>query len=187
MLKKICGFLSTILLLVLLALAAVLILPKVFGMETMAVISGSMEPEIPVGSIVCVKETEPSRIQPGDIITYRIGEDTRVTHRVVSNDTTKQEIITKGDANDASDASPVVYADVVGKEVFHLPYVGYISIYARTPLGIGAVCGLVAVILLLTFLPDIFSEEEESPKSEKKKKSVKNRKSSGKPGKEKGL
>lgn len=187
MLKKICGFLSTILLLILLALAAVLVLPKVLGMETMAVISGSMEPEIPVGSVVIVGKTEPADLQPGDIITYRIDEETRVTHRVVSNDTAKQEIITKGDANEGNDASPVVYANVVGKEIFHLPYAGYISIYARTPLGIGAVCGLVAVILLLTFLPDIFSEEEETPKRGKKEKSAKNRKSSGKPGKEKEL
>ena len=46
MLKKICGFLSTILLVLLLALAAALIVPKMMGYQEMAVLSGSMEPTI---------------------------------------------------------------------------------------------------------------------------------------------
>ena len=44
MLKKICGFLSGILLLVLAVLAGLLIIPKALGYEEMAVLTGSMEP-----------------------------------------------------------------------------------------------------------------------------------------------
>ena len=62
MLKKICGFLSTILLIVLFALAVLLIGPNLLGMKSFAVLSGSMEPKIPVGSIVFVDEVEPATL-----------------------------------------------------------------------------------------------------------------------------
>ena len=83
MLKKICGFLSGILLIVLEALAGILIIPKVMGYEEMAVLTGSMEPKYPVGSLIFVKEENLEKLQVGDVITYRLSGDTVVTHRVV--------------------------------------------------------------------------------------------------------
>ena len=69
-------------------------------------------------------------------------------------------LITQGDANDAVDNSPVSSEQIVGKAHFNLPLIGYISIYAKTPLGIGVICGVLVVIILLNFLPEIFSEDE---------------------------
>ena len=161
MLKKICGFLSTILLIVLFALAVLLIGPNLLGMKSLAVLSGSMEPKIPVGSIVYIDDVEPETLQKDDVITYSIGGGTMVTHRVVEVDTTNQTITTKGDANEVQDANPVAFSQVVGKMRMHVPYLGYISIYIRTPLGIAAACGLLIIVVLLTFLPEIFKKEEE--------------------------
>ena len=159
MLRKICGFLSTILLIVLFALAALLIGPNLLGMKSLAVLSGSMEPKIPVGSIVYIDDAEPSTLQTGDVITYNLG-GTMVTHRVVDVDVEKQSIITKGDANEVEDGAPVAFSQVVGKMKMHVPYLGYISIYIRTPLGIAAACGVLIVVVLLTFLPEVFKKEE---------------------------
>lgn len=170
MLRKICGILSGILLAVLAVIAALLIVPGLIGYESMAVISGSMEPGIPVGSIVYAKEADPDTLEVGDVITYQINEDTRVTHRIESVDRETQTFVTKGDANAQADNSPVSYSNVVGRVDFHVPYLGYISIYAKTPVGIGAVCGVLVVLILLTFLPEIFeSEEEKSEQKEQKK------------------
>ena len=47
----------------------------------------------------------------------------------------------------------------------HVPYLGYISIYIRTPLGIAAACGVLIVVVLLTFLPEVFKKEEETKKT----------------------
>ena len=161
MLKKICGFLSTILLIVLFALAVLLIGPNLLGMKSFAVLSGSMEPKIPVGSIVFVDEVEEATLQAGDVITYNLSGNTMVTHRVVEVDVENQSIITKGDANDVEDGAPVAFSQVVGKMKMHVPYLGYISIYIRTPLGIAAACGVLIVVVLLTFLPEVFKKEEE--------------------------
>ena len=60
MVKKICNILSTIVLVVLLAAAAVILVPMLLGYKEMAVLSGSMEPTIPVGSLVYVKPVEAS-------------------------------------------------------------------------------------------------------------------------------
>lgn len=162
MLKKICGFLSTVLLIILFALAVLLIVPNLLGMKSLAVLSGSMEPGIPVGSIVYVEEIEPSALQVDDVVTYSIGGNTMVTHRVVEVDLDNQTLITKGDANDVVDANPVAFSQVVGKMKMHVPYLGYISIYIQTPLGIVAACGVLIVVILLTFLPEVFKKEETS-------------------------
>ena len=164
MLKKICGFLSTILLIVLFALAVVLIGPNLLGMKSLAVLSGSMEPKIPVGSIVIIDDVEPSTLQTDDVITYNLGGGTMVTHRVVDVDVEEESIITKGDANEVVDGAPVAFSQVVGKMRLYVPLLGYISIYIRTPLGIAAACGVLIIVVLLTFLPEVFKKEEETKK-----------------------
>ncbi|MCP1111200.1 signal peptidase I [Ohessyouella blattaphilus] len=171
MFEKVCNFISTVIIAILFLAAAALLLPKLLGYESMVVISGSMEPNIPVGSIVLAKETEPSTLEAGDVISYYISKDTVVTHRVVKVDAEKQEIVTKGDNNNAEDANPVMFENVIGKVRLHLPYVGQLSLYIRTPLGIGVGCSVVVVLLLLNFLPSIWKageKEEKKPKKEAK-------------------
>lgn len=160
MLKKICSILTGILIAVLAILAAILILPKILGYETLAVLSGSMEPGMPVGSIVFVKEAAPEEIQVGDIITYRLSGNTLVTHRVAQIDAQTGDYITKGDANETEDSNPVSYNSVVGIANLHLPLLGYLSIYIKTPLGLAAACGMIIIIILLVFLPEILEKEE---------------------------
>jgi len=59
MLKKICNLLTMLMLVALAILAALLILPTLLGYKSLAVLSGSMEPKYPVGSIVYAKEINP--------------------------------------------------------------------------------------------------------------------------------
>lgn len=169
MLRKICNILTTILIIALLALAIVLIAPRLLGYQSMAVLSGSMEPEISVGSIVFTKDADPAGLEVGDVITYKLSGNTLVTHRIIEKDEVAEQFITQGDANEVPDNSPVSYQNVVGKVAMDIPYLGYLSIYVKTPLGIAAICGFLVVLILLVFLPDIFSSEEEKEKKKEKK------------------
>ncbi len=169
MLKKICGFLSGLILLVLLAVAGAMVVPHFFGYKPMAVLTGSMEPNYPVGSMIYVKEADPATLDVGDVITYKLTGDTVVTHRIVEVHTEQQEVITKGDANESNDGSPVPYSKIVGEAKGKIPYLGYISLNIKTPKGILVTCGLIIVIILLTFIPDIFSDEEEEETKKPKK------------------
>ena len=108
-----------------LALAA----PRLAGIDSYVVVSGSMEPAIPVGSMVYSKACDPAELGEGDIIVFyeTMGSGVPVTHRIVENDTDKGEIITKGDANAQADLAPVIYNNVTGKVVMHVPYLGLLA------------------------------------------------------------
>lgn len=159
--KKICNFLSMILLIALLLIAVALIVPKFLGYDQFAVLSGSMEPNIHVGAIAYDKEADPEKLAVGDVVTYQLSDGTLVTHRITAIDTENKTVTTKGDANESEDASPVAFSNIIGKYEFNIPYLGYISIYGKTPLGIAVICGVLVVIILLNFLPDALSDDKE--------------------------
>jgi len=159
-LKFICNFLSALVIVALLALAGIFFLPKVLGGESLAVLSGSMEPGIPVGSIVAAMPVDTSEIEVGDVVTYRLAADTLVTHRVVAINVAERTFTTKGDANEVEDTNPVPFENIVGRVKFHAPLAGYISLYIKTPLGIAGICAVVFVMIILLYLPDMFAKEE---------------------------
>lgn len=165
--KKICNALSMIFLIALLLIAAALIVPKLLGYDQFAVLSGSMEPNIHVGAIAFDKEADPESLKVDDVITYQLSDGTLVTHRIIVIDEEAKTVTTQGDANEAEDALPVAFENIVGKYEFNIPYLGYISIYAKTPLGIGVICGVLVVMILLNFLPDALSDDKDSTDSKK--------------------
>ena len=144
----------------LLVIAGFLFVPKMLGYDEYAVLSGSMEPGIPVGSIVYDKNFAASEAREGAVVTYQLPAGTLVTHRIISVDKEEQTVITQGDANNIADTAPVAWQQIVGVYAFHIPYLGYISIYAKTPLGIAVVCGVLIVLILLNFIPDILEEDK---------------------------
>lgn len=148
---KLISAIGTILLVVAIIACLGLSVPRFAGIEQYVVISGSMEPAIPVGSMVYSAQTDPSTLEAGDIIVFYSNEagSTPVTHRVVENHVADGEIITKGDANAQNDMSPVVYANVLGKLVLHVPMLGYIAAPLGTMTGkIAMGCVILAAYLL---------------------------------------
>ncbi|MBU1940256.1 MAG: signal peptidase I, partial [Candidatus Thermoplasmatota archaeon] len=100
-----------------------------FGVQPMTIISGSMQPVLDVGDVVIISDVPVDEIQEGDIIQYR-GEDAAIIHRVYEireNKHTKL-FITKGDANENPDPDPVSQGQIMGKAVFTVPKIGWISI-----------------------------------------------------------
>lgn len=125
--------------------------PRLFGFEMYDVVSGSMEPEIPVGSVLYVKACDLQDVTEGDVIAYE-DADGVVAHRVVTNRPSLGEFVTKGDANDVEDREPVPYDRVVGRVELHLPVLGMVtSLYAsavgKAYLLMVAGCGLMLWLL----------------------------------------
>lgn len=165
--KKLCNVLSMVLLACLLALALVVAAPLLLGYQELAVLSGSMEPDIPVGSVVYVDDDiEPAELESGDVVTYALDSSVYVTHRVVSVDTDKQILVTKGDANEVEDGE-IQFDQVVGKVTFHLPYLGILTSNVRTSKGIMTITIAIVVILALNFLPAILSSDQKEEAGEK--------------------
>lgn len=171
--KKILNVISTILVVIVVVLALLLVGARFIGLNVYTVLSGSMEPTYHVGSLIYVKDVDTDELKAGDVITYMLDEDTIVTHRIVDviPDETDPSIIrfqTKGDANDSVDGSLVHYKNVIGTPVFSIPKLGYLANYIQKPPGRYIAISAGAIILLLVFLPDLFSDDDKSEKKKKK-------------------
>jgi len=128
--------------LALLGAVAILIVnafPGLVGAEySFTVMSGSMEPTIPIGSVVFVQDVSAADIEEGDVITFSKGRGTiPTTHRVVEVHRSENSVrfVTKGDANENRDPEPVYRSDLVGTVSFTIPYVGYLSVFASSRAG----------------------------------------------------
>ncbi len=161
--KKIWNISTTILVVVVIIFAILLVGVRIFGIQAYSVISGSMEPEYPVGSLIYVKEAEPSEIKVGDVITFVLKNETPATHRVIEIDEDNQKFYTKGDANDTEDA-PVHFNNLIGKPIFKIPYLGYFAYYIQHPPGMYIAIAIGACLLLLVFIPDLFKKDEKKDK-----------------------
>ena len=104
------------------AVLAIIVLSAVCNVRPYVVMSGSMEPAVPTGSLVWIDQNRHDA-DVGDVIAYRLG-DIIVTHRVVGFDDAGN-LITKGDANATADSVPVPRDRIVGKYLLHLPGAGY--------------------------------------------------------------
>ena len=125
-----CHVIGTLILLAVILTSIPLAIPRLLGYDTYNVTSGSMEPALPVGSVIYVEAVEPDKVQVGDIIAYYV-DSTVVTHRVVENRIIGGEYITKGDANEMEDFSSVQYRDLVGRVRYHVPLLGgYLMIFS---------------------------------------------------------
>ena len=126
-----CNVIGTLLLLGVIAISLPLGLPHFLGYEAYNVVTGSMEPTIPVGSVIYVEPAAADTAQQGDIIAFYKNGDV-VTHRVVENHYFYDEIITKGDANETNDIEPVEYRNFIGKVKWHFPIIGnLLAIYTN--------------------------------------------------------
>ena len=117
-----------------LLMSATIILGLISGIRPCAVISGSMEPNLPTWSL-CFVNTRASydSIQTGDIVVfYRRSDHTRIIHRVIQIEA--DGMVTKGDANPVSDGLSVGRDNLYGKSLFHIPYLGYVSKLTQNPI-----------------------------------------------------
>lgn len=167
-LKTIWNILSTLLVILVVLTAVLLVGVRAVGLRPFTVLSGSMEPQYHVGSLIYVREAEPESIKAGDPITFVLNADLVVaTHRVVRVDAENAHFYTKGDANDSEDAAPVHFKNLIGKPVFTIPYLGYLANFLETKQGRIVAVTAVAALLILVFLPDILKKAEKKDRQAK--------------------
>ena len=133
----------------LIAAIAVLAVPRLFGWNLETVLTGSMEPTLPVGSIIAVQPVEPSVVKAGDVITFATGGNPPLTtHRVVAVNP-DSTFTTKGDANEEADIAPVDDGRLVGRVSFYIPLAGYAADALKRPLGWGMAMAIVVLVWAL--------------------------------------
>jgi signal peptidase I len=149
-------------LLILVGVGAIFFAPSIPGMpavEMKIVQSGSMEPGIKTGGVVVLAPA--TNYHVGDVITYT---DTSVTipttHRIVDSYMERGQtwFVTKGDANESIDASPVPASAVLGRVAFTVPFVGFVLDFARQPMGFALLIVLPALLIILGEIDKIVRE-----------------------------
>lgn len=113
-------------------LAVAVLIPRLAGATPYTILTGSMRPGFPPGTLVVIKPASVSDIGTGDVITYQLrsGEPTVVTHRVTvvgQNLRGEKQFTTQGDANNIADAEQVMPVQIKGKLWYSVPYLGYVN------------------------------------------------------------
>lgn len=133
---------------VLFAISVLIIIPRATHGTALTVLTGSMTPDIPVGSVVVDRPVDPGTLHVGDIATYQKtpGKAEYITHRIVKIDTSKTptQFTFKGDANKGADIAPVPATAIRGKVWFHVPFLGSIRDAVQTK---GGLIGVAMVLL----------------------------------------
>lgn len=166
---------GSILLVMLILICIPFTVPKAFGLSIYEVITDSMTPEYPVGSVIYVEKIQPEKVKVDDVITFSIGTDTSqvMTHRVVAIDSENQTFTTKGDANKDVDVSPVAFQRVLGKPVYSIKHMGvwvqvFESTEGRVLLGV-----LLVLVFALWFAGDHIEPKMQPENSEHKNNTIK--------------
>ena len=148
--------------------------PELFGYQLKTVLSGSMEPTFNTGSIILVKKvSDPNLLEVNDVVTFREGRESIVTHRVIDKVQAgdgQLVFTTKGDNNENADTSPVLGGNIVAKYTgFSVPFIGYFFSFAGSPMGT-AILLIIPGILLLAYsiitIRQAIKEIEEKAKAE---------------------
>lgn len=163
--KQIWNWISGVLAAIVVLLAIALVGVRIVGLKPFAVLSGSMEPTYHVGSLIYVKAVDYKELEVGDPITYTLSQDTVVTHRIIEVLPDEEEpgiikFITQGDANSVADGAYVHCKSIIGKPLFSIPYLGYVSTYIKNPSGMYTAIAVGVLLIFLVFVPDIFADED---------------------------
>lgn len=168
--KRFIALLSSLALALVIALAVVSFAPRAFGYTPFAVLSGSMEPELPVGSMVFVHQVEPTDIAVGDNVTFYRSDGAVVTHQVYEIDPVAQTIGTQGIANKNADgiimhdAEYTPFSRVIGTVSFCVPYLGFVNAYCTTMPGLLVVVAVLALLVAASIVLDRVVPDESAGK-----------------------
>ena len=130
--RLVTGAVSGIALVLVVFVALVLIVvPLALHATPFTVLTGSMAPTMPAGTLVVTRPTPVDQIRIGDVVTYQVESNKPgvVTHRVVGLGSTSEgerTFLTRGDANNVDD-DPILGVQVRGVVAYSVPYLGFVN------------------------------------------------------------
>lgn len=148
--------------------------PQILGYSMFRVMSGSMEPALPVNAVVVVKRTPAEELAVGDVISF-YSQDPQLdgmvnTHRITAIEQEGGDLAfsTKGDANVIQDELQVFPAQIIGKVVYCSAFLGLIIRLLANPIVFLplilvplAIILIVNVVSAVKSVKAIMREEEE--------------------------
>jgi signal peptidase len=135
--------------------------PRTGRYRVLTVLSGSMRPELAVGSMVVVTPEPASSVRPGQVITFErpLPDHEVVTHRVmkVEHEHGNPVVITRGDANNGDDPWR---AELVGRTAWRaravVPGAGHVLELIRSKRASRVAMMIVPILLAAAWLAQIW-------------------------------
>lgn len=154
--QRLLGQLATALVCLVMLIAFFISGIRLFGFQVYGVLSGSMEPTYPTGSLIYVRRVDPSELKLRDVITFQVSRSTIATHRIIEivtdpGNPASLSFRTQGDANDSPDANLVSPGSIIGRVSFCIPYMGTLASYIQSPRGT-----VVTIIFCLALVAFVF-------------------------------
>ena len=128
------------------------------GFQTYVILTDSMEPTIPVGSLVidrCLDDED--EIKENTIISFnvdRLGDDVIFTHyfkKKEVDESGKERYYTQAENADRYDDYKTYREDILGTYMFHIPYAGKVVQFLQSPFALLEL-GIILIILLIHHL-----------------------------------
>lgn len=135
-----------------------IVIPRVAGATAYTVLTASMEPRMPPGSLAVIRPQDPATLRTGDVITFQAesGKASVITHRIVGVGATlggDLRFTTRGDANTTNDPQ-VLPEQVRGILWYQVPLLGHVnsalSGSQRQWLTVAAIAGLLGYSTFMT-------------------------------------
>jgi signal peptidase len=152
--RRVIGLVTIALLGILVVFSLITHLAPLTGRELFTISGGSMEPAIPIGSMVAVTRTDPMTIVAGDVVTIRADNGVVITHRVarVIDRPEGKFFELKGDANASPDPVLAPARAIVGRVGESVPAAGYLRAFLSTIPGVIATLSFVGALALVWLL-----------------------------------
>lgn len=114
------------------AIVVAVLVPRIAGATPYTILTGSMRPAMPPGTLVVDRPVDPETLRTGDVVTVQLtsGRPVYVTHRIVAVERRLDgglRFQTQGDANDVADDELRRPEQIRGKRWYSVPYLGYVS------------------------------------------------------------
>ena len=131
--KKVIDKIEIALLWLMLIILIASILAFIIGIKPLCVMTGSMEPNLPTGSLIFVDTNAAyDELALKDVIVYKNeAKDFTIVHRVIN--ITEEGIETKGDANKTSDGISTTEGNLIGRVIYFIPRLGSAIMFLRKP------------------------------------------------------
>ena len=154
-----------------LLLAALMLLPPLFGLHRYVLVGSSMEPTIHRGSVIFDQVVPVASLRIGDVVTYTPPPGAQgpvahpVTHRIVWVGRDRfgaRALRTRGDANRVADPWRfTLHAATQARETFAIPYIGYaIAALSLRPVRM-ALIGVPALLIALGIMVSLWQDAGE--------------------------
>ncbi len=150
-LSALCSVLGNLIILAVVVMLLPLGAARLMGYQLYNVVSESMSPAIPKGSLVLVRQVGAREIAEGDVIAFERGGSV-ITHRVSAVRAADGEFTTRGDANQEDDILPVPFPSLIGRVEHHIPVMGALAALAASPSGKMILFGQILGGILLRLL-----------------------------------